>query len=61
MPFDDWQFYVVTLVALWGLWALLRPFLPRDRKAEPGCPTCASGSAAGRKKRAPLTIHGKKP
>jgi hypothetical protein len=46
MPFDDWQFYVVTLAALWGAWALARTFIPaRERPA---------------KKRASLTIGGKK-
>ena len=46
MPFDDWQFYVVTLAALWGGWAIVRPFLPsREKRGE---------------KRAALTVHGKK-
>jgi hypothetical protein len=31
LPFDDWQFYVVSGVALLGLWLLVRPFLPRRR------------------------------
>lgn len=47
----DWQFLVVTAAALWGLWILLRPFLPRRRKDEEAaagaCPRCtASGSCA---------------
>ena len=29
LPYDEWQFYVVTVVALAGLWLLVRPFLPR--------------------------------
>ena len=47
MPFGDWQFYVVTLAALWGAWALVRTFLPSrdDKPAE---------------KRATLTVGGKK-
>jgi hypothetical protein len=31
LPFDDWQFYVVSLVVLAGAWLLVRPFLPRRR------------------------------
>lgn len=48
----DWQFLVVTAAALWGLWILLRPFLPRRRKDQEeaggaACPRCsASGSCA---------------
>ncbi len=46
MPFDDWQFYVVTLAALWGAWALVCTFLPARDKAT--------------KKRTTLTVDGKK-
>jgi hypothetical protein len=45
MPWGDWQFYVVTAAALWGLWALARAILPKRRK---------------RKKRAELTIEGRR-
>jgi hypothetical protein len=31
LPFDDWQFYVVSLVVLAAAWMLVRPFLPRRR------------------------------
>ena len=31
LPFDDWQFYVVSVVVLAGVWLLVRPFLPRRR------------------------------
>ena len=51
----DWQFLVVTAAALWGLWILLRPFLPRRRKeqeeaaGDAACPRCsASGSCASK-------------
>ena len=33
MPFGDWQFWLVTLVALAGLAFVVRPFLPRKRKS----------------------------
>lgn len=32
MPLDNWQFYVVTLAALWGAWAVARPFFRGRRK-----------------------------
>jgi hypothetical protein len=39
----DWQFLVVTAAALWGVWILLRPFLPRrGKEAVGGCPNCAA-------------------
>ncbi|MDX1998520.1 MAG: hypothetical protein SF066_12450 [Thermoanaerobaculia bacterium] len=42
VPWGDWQFWVVTAVALGGLLALLRPLLPRKTGApEPGCSHCA--------------------
>jgi hypothetical protein len=47
MPWGDWQFYVVTLAALCGVWAAVRSVLPRKRKG------------GGRK--TTLTIEGKKP
>jgi hypothetical protein len=31
LPFDDWQFYVVSVVVLAGVWMAVRPFLPRRR------------------------------
>ncbi|MCP3902471.1 MAG: hypothetical protein GY715_02450 [Planctomycetes bacterium] len=46
MPLDDWQFYVVTAAALWGLWALVRTIMPRKRKTT---------------KRTDLTVEGRKP
>ena len=51
LPFDQWQFYVVTAVAVLGLWALVRPFL---RRSTGGCHGC--GSAPRRKRRTQLTI-----
>lgn len=42
VPWNDWQFWVVTAVALGGLGLLLRPLLPRKTGApEPGCSHCA--------------------
>lgn len=42
----DWQFAAVTLAALWGAWALLRPLLRwRAAKRAAACPHCAAGDA----------------
>jgi len=47
----DWQFWVVTLVALGAAAAIVRPFLAR-RKAgnDAACPHCAAGNACATKK-----------
>ena len=38
LPIDDWQFYIVTLVAIGGLWMLKRTLWPgrkgKRRKGE---------------------------
>jgi hypothetical protein len=42
----DWQFAVVTLAALWGAWAILRPLLRwRAARKAAACPRCAAGEA----------------
>ena len=46
-PLDDWQFYVVTAVALLGLWPVLRMLRPARKTAR-------------RSARTSLTIHGRK-
>ncbi len=51
-PWDDWQFYVVSLAALTGLFYLVRPFLPA-RKKPGGCASCPGAS--------PPTRRGDKP
>ncbi len=30
-PIDDWQFWVVTLVALWVGWRVIRSLLPKPK------------------------------
>ena len=62
MPLDQWQFYIVTAVALAGVWALVRPFLRRGGAGGAGgsgCGGCASGSSSG-KRAVPLTIGGRR-
>jgi hypothetical protein len=54
MPFDDWQFWLVTLAAMWGVYALVRPFLPWRRRGSNG------GRPPAMVKRSDLTVRGKK-
>ena len=50
----DPQFYVVTAVAAWGVWAVLKPLVSSGKDPEAGCPSCTTcskppfGDAAGR-------------
>ncbi len=63
MPWRDPQFWIVTMLALAGLWILARPFLPRKAPADgsiPSCPGCASGSATSKPRRVALTIDKKR-
>ena len=46
MPWTDWQFWLVTIAALWGLCAVVRQLVPRRGRNEPPCSTCAVGMAA---------------
>lgn len=46
MPWLDWQFWLVSVAAVWGLWALVRQLTPRRGRNEPPCSTCAVGTAA---------------
>jgi hypothetical protein len=54
MPWRDWQFWVVSVFAGWGLWIIVRPFLPKRSKG--ACSGCASGAAAQRPKRVNLRV-----
>ncbi len=61
MPLGDWQFWVVSIIGLVGLWLVIKPFLPSKKKGG-ACPHCASGSAAMKKKkprRVSITIEKK--
>jgi len=44
LPWTDWQFWVVTLVALWGAVAILRSVVPRRSGQAPACEKCEPGS-----------------
>jgi hypothetical protein len=42
MPLWDWQFVVVTLIAVGALWMLVRrTILPARKKTKPDAPACA--------------------
>jgi hypothetical protein len=49
MPLNDWQFWVVTILAILGLWLAKRAIWPGKR------------GGAGKKKRVQLTIEKRKP
>ncbi len=59
LPLDQWQFYVVTAVALAGVWALLRPFLRRSGSGGSGCGGCASGTTSRKRRAVQLTVAGR--
>lgn len=52
IPFADWQFWLVTLIALVALWLMLRPLLP---------PRLGGKRGRGKRTRATLTIGGRGP
>jgi len=57
MPWNDWQFWIVTLVALLGACAVVRPMLPSRGKSH-ACPGCPSASNPAKPRPAKLTIEG---
>lgn len=62
MPLDDWQFWVVTLVALGGLALVVRPLLPK-KGAAPRCGSCPTAPKSGDPtvgKKTTLTIEGRR-
>ncbi len=63
LPLDDWQFWITTTLAAAAMFAVIRPFLPAQRKGKTNCPGCPSGESAhktARDKRVELTIAGKR-
>ena len=57
MPYGDWQFYVVTLAALLGVWLMFRTL--RTRGGLKRCPSC-SENPERRETKATLTIEGQR-
>ncbi|MFM1830077.1 MAG: hypothetical protein RLZZ558_417 [Planctomycetota bacterium] len=55
MPWSDWEFWLVTSLAVAAAVVVLRPLLPTRREA-PRCPGCPSETQAPRS--ATLTIEG---
>jgi hypothetical protein len=52
MPVGSWQFWIVTVIVLFALWVLVRPFFSRWTKN-----SCCSN--ASKPKKTKLTIGGK--
>ena len=59
MPVGDWQFWIVTLVAVAGIVLIVRPLLPSKTPAPP-CGGCAKAAPA-KPRHAMLTIEGERP
>jgi len=55
MPFESWQFWLVTFIVFLAVYALIRPFISRGKKNA----TCCGGSAKPKKTK--LTISKKSP
>ena len=55
MPWTEWQFWIVSLLALAGLYLVLRPLLP-SKGASPACSSCTSNPGVKKPKLTPLTI-----
>jgi len=63
IPFDDWQFWVVTALAASAVWLVASPFLPKRRKPGAACPGCPGGEDPAkppRPKQVDLTIGGRR-
>jgi len=68
LPLGDWQFWVVTAIALAGVVLVVRPLLPSSKSSPPPCTGCggagggsSSGSRRSRAAKATLTIGGESP
>jgi hypothetical protein len=58
MPLHDWQFWIVTALAVLGGWRMFRLIVPAKRAGDSSCHSCPSGAASGGpKKRVTLTIE----
>lgn len=46
MPWGNWQFWVVSLIAAWAAWSVVRRMLPARKSEEPGCAKCEVATLA---------------
>ncbi|MGA1018609.1 MAG: hypothetical protein ACO3YY_11580 [Phycisphaerales bacterium] len=61
LPVGDWQFWVVTAIALTGAVLVVRPLLPSRSSTPPPCGGCGGASRrspSGASVKATLTIGG---
>lgn len=64
LPLGDWQFWVVSGVALGGVVLAIRPLLASSRGSAPPCGGCGGsggGAKSGANARTTLTIGGELP
>ncbi|MFZ9691207.1 MAG: hypothetical protein ACO3EP_04130 [Phycisphaerales bacterium] len=59
IPLGDWQFWVVSLIALAGVALVVRPLFA-SKSTTPACGGCAK-SAPAKARHATLTIEGERP
>ncbi len=55
MLWNEIQFWIVSLIALIGLYVVLRPLLP-SKGSSPACPSCTAKPGLKKPKLTPLTI-----
>jgi hypothetical protein len=55
MPVENWQFWIVTIIVLFAVVILIRPFFPRWKKKNSCC------GNASKPKKTKLTISKKNP
>lgn len=64
MPLHDWQFWLVSVLAAYGVWILVRPFVRRGKLNDASCPSCPSGGGGGEhrntRRKVALTIERKR-
>ena len=55
MLWNEIQFWIVSLIALAGLYVVLRPLLP-SKGGSPACPSCTAKPGVKKPRLTPLTI-----
>ncbi len=59
IPWNDWQFWTASLLAVLALWFIVRPILPSRRK-NPKCPSCTAPQPKSGAVRTELTVDGER-
>jgi hypothetical protein len=51
MPWHDWQFWLVTALAAFGSWRMVRLIVPNRKAGAGSCPSCTSSSPTNASRR----------